>query len=510
MEIKNTKFDYFNFTPIIILLWCIFSLAFKPIIPIASGFGWDGVFYGKVAMDFQNMIGNIDSYHANRIFPGVLIHYLFTLLNIPLNLKSVLIGFQIYNIIILVSSALCWVLITKRLFLSPVAKWIGFCALFINYPMLNLHFYYPALTDGTAFFLGMLMLYSYLEKNNILLLIVTMLSFFCWPAGIVIGFILFIYSNAESVSWYFKNKKTSIFIFLLLLSPFLAFIGVNFAGELKHLIVTSGLDGKLIGKFTNPDNYISFNLIQLINAIFNAVYLIVLFWFVLKNFNLVKFISTTFKKPFIPKILISILILVTLVFLKRLIYSPSLPSLTPFGYFSYYFAGSNVRFPLQFIVCHISYWGPIIILLILFFKDFITQLQKFSLPIMFGFLYTVLFSINSESRPIINFYPFIVVVLLQAVDFSKIKNVKLFVVSFFVISILYSKVWLTIELPSSIFPYPIFTDLDKFPMQWYFMNFGLFMNAQMYWIHAIVAVISVVIFYFILKRPKQFNLIPKL
>jgi|GEM_PF-4607649 len=509
MKIKNAKFDYFNLTPLIILLWCLFSFLFRPIIPIASGFGWDGVFYGKVAMNFQNMIGNIDSYHANRIFPGVLIHYFLRLFGLPLSLQSALLGYQIYNIIILVGSAIFWVLITKRLLLKPIAKWVGFCALFINYPLLNLHFYYPALTDGTAFFFGMIMLYSYLEKNNILLLAVTMFSFFCWPAGIIVGFILFIYSNAESVTWVFKPKKTSIFVFLLLLSPFLAFIGFNFAGEIKHLIVLSGFDGKIVGKFNNPDSYTPVNFTYLMNGILNGVYLVVVFWYVLKNFDIVKFISLTFKKRMIPKLIISLLILVILIILKRLIYSPGLSTLTPFGYFSYYFTGTNVRFPLQFIFSHITYWGPIIFVIILFFKNIIAYLQKAELPMMFIFLFAILFSINSEGRPIINFYPFIVVIILQSIDFSEFKNKKLFTILFVFVSILYSKVWLIIELPSTVFPNFISTDLDKFPMQWYFMNFGLFTNALMYWMHAIVAVVFFILFYFIVRRPTQFAVISK-
>ncbi len=506
MKIQNVKFDYFNLTPLIILLWCLFSLFFKPIIPIASGFGWDGVFYGKVALNFQNMIGNIDSYHANRIFPGVLIHYFFKILGMPLNLESALFGYRIYNIIILVGSAIFWVLIAKRLSLNTIAKWIGFCALFINYPLLNLHFYYPALTDGTAFFIGMIMLYSYLERNNILLLAATMISFFCWPAGIIVGFILFIYSNAESVTWYFKTKKTPIFVFLLLLSPFLAFIGFNFAGEVKHLIVISGFDGKIVGKFNNTDSYTPVSFTYLTNAILNGVYLVVVFWYVLKNFDIVKFISLTFNKRVIPKLIVSFFILVTLIMLKRFIYSPGLSTLTPFSYFSYYFTGANVRFPLQFIFSQITYWGPIIFLFILFFKDIIAQLQKSELQIMLIFLVIILFSINSEGRPIINFYPFIVVVLLQAIDFTKFRNLKLFVVIFVVVSLLYSKVWLPIELPSSAFPNFISNDLDKFPMQWLFMNFGLFTNAQMYWVHAAVAVAFFTLFYFFVKKPKQIRM----
>ena len=509
MKIQNIKFDYFNLSPLIILLWSLFSFVFMPIIPIASGFGWDGVFYGKVAMDFQNMIGNIDSYHANRIFPAILIHYIFTIFDLPLNLKSVILGYQIYNIIIIVCSAIFWVLISKRLLLKPIAKWIGFCALFINYPILNFHFYYPAATDGTAFFIGILMLYSYLERKNILLLIITMISFFTWPVGIVIGFLLFIYSKTDSAVSYYKNKKISLIFILLILFPFLSLIGVNFVGEIKNLIVQTGLDGKIFRKFNYPDIFTPFNYYYFINGILIAVYLVVVYWFILKNFDFSKFFRSNFKKIVLLKILISILILIILLILKRLIYSPSLETLTPLSYFSYYFKENNVRFTLEFIVCHISYWGPIIIILILFCKDFINQLQKFSLPIMLGFLFAVVVGVNSESRTIINFYPFIVVVLLQAVDFSKFKNVKLFVILFLVISLLYSKVWLPIELPSSVFPEKIITDLDKFPMQWYFMNFGRFMNFQMYCIHAIAAVIFISIFWFIIKKPKQLSITSK-
>lgn len=505
MRAQSPNFDYFNLSPIIILLWCVFSFVFTPIMPVASGFGWDGVFYGKVALDFQNMIGNIDSYHANRIFPGVLLHYVYSIINVPLNMDSVLLGFRIYSIIILVGSAIFWVLIANLLSLNSLKKWLGFCALFINYPMLNLHFYYPALTDGTAFFFGLIMLYSYLKKNNVLLLAVTMISFFCWPAGIIVGFILFVFSISEGFWYYYKLNKTSVVVFLLLLSPFLALIGMNFVGEIKHLIVVLGLDGKIVGKFVNPDQYTPVNLIHLTNALFNGAYLILMFWYILKNFDLVRFISSLFQKRLITKIIVSFVVLIILVVLKRTIYSPNLPTLSPIQYFSYYFTGSNVRFPLQFVVCQISYWGPAIILFIIYFKDIINRLQNGNLPFLLIFLYTILLSINSESRPIINSYPFIVVILLESLDLSKIKNLKLFTALFFVISLVYSKVWLPLELPSSVFPQSILTDLDKFPMQQYFMNFGLFINTKMYIVHSLIAVVFFALFWYILNKPKRLD-----
>jgi hypothetical protein len=506
---QNIKFDYFNLSPLILLLWGLFSISCKPIIPVASGFGWDGVFYGRVAMDFHNMIGNIDSYHANRIFPGILIHYVISVLDIPLNLKSVLSGYQFYYIIILVCSSVFWILISNHLLLKPIAKWIGFFALFINFPLFTLYFYYPALTDGTAFFIGLLMLYSFLGKNNILLLMVTVISFFTWPVGIVIGFLLFIYSDKESAIEYYKNKKTSLILILLILSPFLAlaWINIDLTSVLQDLIVQAGLNGKIFSKSDTPN---SFNLgiyTHLVNNILNIVYIVAMYWFILKKFDFILYFRSNFQKNLLIKFLISVLILIFLIILKRQIFSPSLPTNEPLWYVSLYFTGYNVRFPFQFIVGQISYWGPVIILLIIFFKDFIRQLQVFSLPVLFAFLFTVLFSINSEGRPITNFYPFIVVVLLKAVDFSKFRNLKLFTMSFVLISLLYSKVWLPMKLPSSVFPESIWTGLDTFPMQWYFMNFGYFMNFQMYLVHGFAAVIFFIIIYFTIKNPKQ-SIIP--
>jgi hypothetical protein len=505
MKIQFSKLDFFNFTPLFVLFWCLFSFAFLPILPIASGYGWDGIFYGNVVMDFGKMIGNIDSYHANRIFPAVLIHYVLKALQTPMNLENALLAYRVYNIIILVVSAMFWVSIARKLALDSYKKWIGFIALFVNYPLMNLHFYYPALTDGTAFLIGLIMFYSYLTKNNILLLTVTFITYFCWPASIIVGFILFVFSNAESVSYFYKEKRTSVFIFILLLSPFLAFISFQFAGSIKEFVVLFNLPRRILRWYESINSYEHLNYVHLINAICNAASIVFLFWYMLMNFDIVKFIRNSARKQYIVKFLISFFILIFLVVIKKYIYSSILPTLSPFEYFSYYFAGVNVRFPLQFLVYQISYWGPIMILFMLFFKEIMLQLTKMELPYLLIVLYTILFVTNSEGRPIISFYPFIVVIILNSINFEKVKNKKLLIVSFVLVSFIYSKVWLPIHLPTTIFPESIWTNLDKFPMQWYFMNFGLFTNLQMYLVHVSLVILFFLLFYLTIKKSSSFN-----
>lgn len=499
MNEQTTKFDIFQLTPIFILLWSLISFVFFPIMPVANGFGWDGVFYGKVVMDFSNMVGNIDSYHATRIFPAVLFHYIFKLLQIPLCVENALLAYQIYNILIIVLSSVLWVQISKLLKLDTYKKWVGFCILFINYPLLNFHFYYPALTDGTAFFLGMIMLYAYLIKNNILLLLATIIIYFCWPAGIIVGFILFIFSNAEDASFYFKKNKSSVLIFVLILSPLLVLILFNFEGEIKYQYVKWGLDGVYLKKLGQPIIYDKVNITHLINGILNGIYLVMTFWYILRNFDIVKFVITNIKKQFIIKLAISIFIVLILNSIRNIIYSPSISSYTAFDYFTSLFKGINVRFPLQFVFSYAVYWGPVVFLFIIFFKNITLQLNRVKIPFLLIFLYTLIFSINSEGRPIINFYPFIIIVLLQTVDFEKFKNKKIFTTLFVLVSIFYSKVWLIIKLPESTFPQIIIENFDKLPMQLYFMNFGLYINNQMFYLQAIISTIFFLVFYFIIK-----------
>lgn len=489
MKIRDFKIDYFILSPLILLFWGIFSVLFIGVVPVSNGFGWDGVKYGQIALDFGNLIGKIDSYSAGRIFPSVLIHYVLKFINTPINLHSVLLGFQVYNILILVLSAIFWVQIAKRLSLNHIAKWIGFCALFINYPLLNYYFFIPAQTEGTAFFMSILMIYSYLSKNSILLITTTIISFFTWPTMVFIGLIIFIYSNLENKFWEAKSKKLKTFFFIILItSPLLlGLFGNTFISGYKFA-------GEIIPKFKDLSKIKQFSFKELINFVINLGYLFFILWVILRRFDFIGFIKASFKKSIFNKILLSLVILVQLIVIKTFIYSPTLPAEFTFKALIIQMTLYSLRFPFQNLICHISYYGPLIILLILFFRDFINYLKRTNLPVLIIFLFSILFSLNVESRVLTNFYPFIAVFLIKSVDFTKISNLKFFTFIFVSVSLLYSKIWLPIELPSS------GGDLYKFPMQWLFMNLGPWMNFQMYLIHTIATAIFFILFYIIIKK----------
>lgn len=505
MKTENYKFNYFSLSPLILLLWGIFSILYIPVIPLASGFGWDGVFYGKVAMNFNNMIGLMDSYHSGRVFPGVLIHYILVLFKLPLTVANALAGYTYFYLFVLVLSGIYWVRITKLLQLNSVNSWIGFISLFVTYPVLNWYLYYPSLTDGTTLFIGILLVYCHLKPNNIVLLLAAIISFFSWPTGIIMCFAIFVYAQKENVFFTAHvNKRNKFIVVLLIISPLLLLVfGSSNLTSITSFFAESHFKGKMFDVIKAANHGIDYSLGRFVNSLFLVAYYIIIYWILLKDFDILKFIRSNFSRDVLFKIFIAALIFAVLVFLKKQLYSPSLPTVTALKGYAIPVIQLSSRFTLQFIICHISYWGPAVILLIIYFQPFVKYLKDSKLDIMLGFLFTIIFSINAESRAITNFYPFIVFVLVQIVDFSKFKNPKLFILVYLFISVAYSKIWLPISLPSTTFPKTLEVGLDKFPLQWYFMNFGLWINYEMYIVHTIVAIIFGSLIYVIIRKSKN-------
>lgn len=492
--------NYFRYSPLLVLVWGIISILFLPVVPIASGFGWDGVFYGRVAMDFSNMIGGMDNYHSGRIFPGVLIHYVLKLLRAPLTVPSALFAYQVYTVCVLTLSAWLWVGIGERALLSSTAQWTGFMALFIGYPVINLYFYYPSLTDITVFAMGMAMLYAYLTRNRPVLLVVSALAFFCWPTGIVIGMMLFIWSGVENTFWVERRRGIWPFLLIVLaLSPLLfEILRIANIDSVVHFAATHGLGGQRVRDLTEDGAGKSYDWLALVSSLVLVGYLLFIYWRLLYDFNLAGFVRASFKKGILLRGGIALVILVTLSLLKRTLFDPTLSTVT-LGSYLYDVVHLSTRFPLQFLVCPISYWGPVVLLLLLFFRSWISFVKRTHFPLMLGLLFTLLFSINAESRAITNFYPMIVFGVVSAIDFSRLKNDRLFIGLFLGTSLLYSKIWLPIHLPATVFPTTIDKGLEQFPMQWYFMNFGPWINGQMYLLHALAAVVFFGVFYFVTR-----------
>lgn len=506
MKRFNSKIDFFKYSPFLLLAFGIISIIFLKCIPVASGFGWDGVFYGKVALNFDQLIGNIDSYRAGRIFPGVLIHYVFRVLQIDLNLDNVLVGFKVYNVLILTLSGFLWVSISNHAFKNQFAKWFGFIALFINYPILNLTFYYPAQTDITAFFIAIFMIFSLIKRNNYLLLGLTSISFFAWPTMAIVGLICFVFSDTNTL--YKSNANSKKFTFLwvvLLLSPLILGLLVNtysLRSFMKIIIVNLNIDKMSVFDSIDFDS-LFYNMYQFPSLIINLSVILFFFYLFFKNFDFKELVSVSFIKKHGIKLLISIAVLTTLILLKKIVEDPNLPPFFSLKAALMRITTLSLKYPFLFIVSHIMYFGPIIVLIILKSKNYLNDLKKDKLVWILVVIFMSYFILGVESRVLINFFPFLIYSFLKSFKLESVNHKKIFIISFVIISIIMSKVWLQFELPSSDFPVSISAEnAGSFPLQWFFMNHGPWMNFEMYILHAFFALLLIGFYYYFVKWDK--------
>ena len=485
---------FFKWSPLLLIIWGIIYSVFLPIIPVAGGFGWDGVLYGQMAMDFENMFGDIKTYNASRIFPSVLIYYAFKVAGIAAGTTEVLTAFMVYNIMVLGLSAFLWVRIALHLSLGYWAKWLGFCALFVSFPLLNFIFYYPANTDSTAFLLGMIIWWAYLKNNNYVLLAAGVLAFFSWPALLPLVCIIFIFRHSGNMRDFTLDKPHPFWLFVLLLAPFLAFLSLHFAAELHHLAALLNVSNAVTAKMAEKSTQ-GFHLFSFFNALTKAAFLVFVFWFLLRNFDILKFVKSLAKRRLIGKLLILAAVFVPFHYLKTIYSAPEGSSSGLLGFMVLIVTGENVRMPLQFTFMHISYWGPAVILMFLFAKNMSRFLAQSSVALNMIFLLTILFGIHSQSRFLSGFYPFLVYILLMAVDWEQTwARKKATALLFVVVSLLYARIWHIYELPAT--PFPVMGDkVHLFPMQWFFMNNGSFANTQMLILNAILAAVFVGVFY---------------
>lgn len=163
--IKNL-FAYFRSNPkitfpFIITVWGIFYIMKGSVINAGNGFGYDGAWYAAITKNFSGMIanGDLSLYKIQRILPCVAVNILMTVFRIPFEDYFIIKSFQIYNLVLLSASALVWIKISELYNLSLKYVWIGFILGFINYGMFLMPFFYPVLTDISAFFLGFCLLY---------------------------------------------------------------------------------------------------------------------------------------------------------------------------------------------------------------------------------------------------------------------------------------------------------------------------------------------------------------
>lgn len=142
-----------------------------------------------------------------------------------------------------------------------------------------------------------------------------------------------------------------------------------------------------------------------------------------------------------------------------------------------------IKAPGIFLVAHIIYFGPIIVVVMLYWKAIAKTIRELGGGLLLVVSLGLFFTLMSESRIVINFFPIFVVASALALDRLGILSTKRLIL-FTLLSLLLSRFWLPIGGEPGIR---------------YFMNFGPWMTNAAYFIFLVVSLIATVIVYKLLQ-----------
>jgi len=460
----------------IVLCSSILLTIFSERIPLNGGLGWDGSVYGRMVKEFEKFphIPNVNTLHARRFVPSGVIYCVLTALNLPRNNINIIHAFQIYNIVLLVLVGYVWVLISDELQISNKGKWLGFMALFLNNAVLKFFFYYPVLTDVTALFFVILMVYFWLRDNKVGLVVVSFLGAFTWPTLIYQGLILYMFPRKKA-----GGAKPKYYLnYLLGIVTGLAFLG-------GAIYFTNGFTPGM----HSYQNLFPKNL-SLMSCLPLSVALCVLYAFMvvrtLFDNNYFFNIKSFFHDIRFSRLLIALPCYGISLFLIRFITSAEAPYSDYLPHMLVRVFSAGLARPFEFYIAHVFYFGPILILTFCFFDSFCKAVQSFGWGLLLVCLMNLVLTINPVSRSSLTaFYPIIVVLTVLSVDKYILDDT--FLKYFAVISLLLSRVWLSYNKSED----------------WcasYFNNYGAYMNNKVYFVQAAIVVFLLFMGYFYLRR----------
>jgi hypothetical protein len=466
-------------------LWIGFSMFLGERIPANNGLGWDGAGYALIAQKLDFMIKNhsLSIYVTQRIFPSFIIFSFSKLFDFSITNQNAPLLFSVLNGTMLIISFYILNALAKKFKWSPQVKIISFAGLFLNFANLKMIFYYPILTDTTAFTLCLGMLYCYFNRKNLALLVLALIGAWTFPTLLYVGMILFLFpikANEKTNSEITASKNSGQY------NPIVGFIFAILLTAACTLVAYNHPYPNTLGK---NDTIFWLSCLCLFAYLFSA--------FKYYSYSRVKsFLS--FIKP--ARVLLVLCIFIGVRQLILLVSGTEEGALNSLLYFNYISNGA-LAYPLNFIISHTLYYGAAVVLFIYYWKETIEYIYQKGPGLFLVTLLYLILSIGSESRQLINFLPFVVVLVAEVLNKKTISwN---FVIFFTLLNLAISRFW----LPLNHGDWPILETSPpqltlEFPLQWYFMNQGPWVSPAMYWITASIAILIFTCIHIAVKRKK--------
>ncbi len=441
-------------------------------IPIANGLGWDGQVYGELAKGalFQTDEIPLDLYTIRRVLPSAIVYCGLKLCGLSMSDENVIHGFGLLNILCITSVGACWVRIATLMSIGSRGKWLGFCALILNFAVVKHTSYYPVLTDIPAFAIGCWMLYLYMLRRFWSLLVLTVIGAFVWPTMMFQGTLLLLFPR-ESLSAEEPIRPTASQrhpfgwnFWVAGLSTYYVLLAIHWSVGHANLPICGYIDP---AKQLLP-----------LSLVIVAVYIFFVLYRMIDVVRCAESIRTLLTRDW-PRLIAVCLMIVAVKFAYS--YLAPLPGHNDGRLYLLRLFIKAVYKPGIFLVGHAVYFGPIVPLIVLLWTSVSREIQKAGVGISLAVTLALLLSLDGESRHLDHAFPLIVPFAIRVIE--RLNWDLRRTLSFVALSAFASKFWWTINQPD----FETSLSLLEFPLQGYAMNYGVFMNTQTYLIQGLFA-----------------------
>lgn len=442
-------------------LWAIFG---GEVLTVNGGFGWDGMSYAAIAKDFPGRVfgRRLDPFRIQRIVPSGAVYYGLRLAGLSTEDDShILRGFQVYNMLLLIAGVYAWNGVATRLGLSRRGTWLGFAAVYVNFAVLRMTFFYPVLTDTTALVAGMFLLEGYLAGRAWVVWLVGLGGAFTWPLLLPMALVLLVFPRRTATTATAAATRPKL--------PACLAVGtaVALAALWRVFVVGQTIDGAgaLWYSWTPAA------------AALVAAYLTASAWWLL-DLNELARPRRVLGQARWQGAAAALGLMVAVMLLRAVVFVPNgAPEFTA-KHFLCETLVKSVAKPGIFLVAHIVYFGPIVLAALLFWPEVCGRIRRQGPGMVVLAGTATVLSIGSESRQFVNFLPLVAAFTVQTLD--ERPRPRWHDGVFLAAALVLSKCWLPLNHG------PTTGNLEQFPDQFYFMNHGPWMSDGMYLVQGVV------------------------
>ena len=467
---------------------------FGEVISVKGEVIWDAVAYREIVAGGGQlwMDGGINQYYMHRILPFILTHYLLRWLGLPMENSSIFLLSGVVNVMILCIGVFYFFRISSLRRWKPATETIAFACLFLNFGVLKYGGYYPLLTDLTALTLSIVATYYYIRACKWGLAVVCLLGMLSWPLlSLVVLLLLMLPKMRIQMGEGRGLSKTDRLFNLALRCIMVGWLPMMFAAYAVYRFRFRGCSSFNDLFFARQPSgllIVCLSLVAWMTVVWRATRSLTIQWkpvlqaLFLNKQNLLRWILCCILFVLVYKVIDYKGSAASFSFFDELIQMCQLP-LTDM---------------LVFLETPFAYLGLFFVLVVLCWSSLCSELFKaYDLPLYAVILLAIVFLADIETRKLISFYPFVLVLLMGVVDRQNLR--RWVPLTFVFVQLLLSCFYVPIHVEGIEEAYSDFR-LYEYPAQRLFAFIGPWQSHQVYWVAILAEIVFMAAIYLLHKN----------